>query len=111
MITKDAADEKRYLTKTKNKISRALAREESIYIQYSGAYDKAALEKAFKEDLQNELKDLNVVDVYILQNDNGFNEAYFAIIEDGTYQFQAARLQNEYESTITTTYKFLKVKD
>ena len=34
MITKDAVNEKRYLTKTKNKISKALAREESIYIQY-----------------------------------------------------------------------------
>lgn len=108
MITKDAVNEKRYLTKTKNKISKALAREESIYIQYNDTYNKTGLEEAFKQDLQNELKDLNVVDVYILQNDNGFNEAYFAIIEDGNYQFQAARLQNEYDTIVTTTHNFLK---
>lgn len=108
MITKDAVNEKRYLTKTKNKISKTLAREESIYIQYNDTYNKTGLEEAFKQDLQNELKDLNVVDVYILQNDNGFNEAYFAIIEDGNYQFQAARLQNEYDTIVTTTHNFLK---
>lgn len=108
MITKDAANEKRYLTKTKNKISKALAREESVYIQYNDTYNKAGLEEAFKQDLQNELQDLNVVDVYILQNDNGFNEAYFAIIEDGEYQFQAARLQNEYDTIVITTHNFLK---
>ena len=108
MITKDAANEKRYLTKTKNKISKALAREESVYIQYNDTYNKTGLEEAFKQDLQNELQDLNVVDVYILQNDNGFNEAYFATIEDGNYQFQAARLQNEYDTIVTTTHNFLK---
>lgn len=108
MTTKDAANEKRYLTKTKNKISKALAREESIYIQYDNNYNKAGLEEAFKKDLQNELQDLNVVDVYILQNDNGFNEAYFAIIEDGNCQFQAARLQNEYDTVVTTTHNYLK---
>nr|DAI42711.1 MAG TPA: hypothetical protein [Caudoviricetes sp.] len=108
MITKDAANEKRYLTKTKNKISKALEREESVYIQYNDTCNKAGLEEAFKQDLQNELQDLNVVDVYILQNDNGFNEAYFAIIEDGEYQFQAARLQNEYDTIVITTHNFLK---
>lgn len=108
MITKDVVNEKRYLTKTKNKISKALAREESIYIQYDDNYNKTGLEEAFKKDLQNELQDLSVVDVYILQNDNGFNEAYFAIIEDGNYQFQAARLQNEYDTVVTTTHNYLK---
>ena len=108
MITKDAVNEKRYLTKTKNKISKALAREESVYIQYNDTYNKAGLEEAFKQDLQNELQDLNVVDVYILQNDNGFNEAYFATIKDDNYQFQAARLQNEYDTIVTTTHNFLK---
>lgn len=111
MTEKEINREQRYLTKTKNKISSALMREKSLWIHHKEYPSKEALEEAFKNDLQKALKGFDVVDVYILQNDNGFCKAFFAIIEDGRYQFQAARLPGKYEIMAETTFDFLKVKD
>lgn len=111
MTEKEINREQRYLTKTKNKISNALMREKSLWIHHKNYPSKEALEQAFKDDLQKALKGLNIVDVYILQNDNGYSKAFFAIIEDDKYQYQAARLPGKYEIMAETTFDFLKVKD
>ena len=111
MTDKEINKEKRYVVKTKDKISNALMREKSLWIHHKNYLSKEALEQAFKDDLQKTLKGLNVVDAYILQNENGFCEAFFAIIEDDKYQFQAARLPGKYEIMAETTFDFLKVKD
>ena len=107
MTEKEINKEKRYVIRTKNKISRALMREKSVWIHHKDNPSKEALEQAFKDDLQKALKGLNVVDVYILQNENGFCEAFFAIIEDDKYQYQAARLPGKYEIMAETTFDFL----
>lgn len=111
MTEQEISKASRYITKTKNKISKALMKESSVWIDHKDYSSKEALEQAFKDDLQKTLKDLNVVDVYILQNDNGYSQAFFAIIEDGKYQFQAARLPGIYEIMAETTFDVLKVKD
>lgn len=107
MTEKEINKEKRYVIRTKNKISNALIREKSLWIHHKEYSSKEELEQAFKDDLQKALKGLNVVDVYILQNENGFCEAFFAIIEDDKYQYQAARLPGKYEIMAETTFDFL----
>lgn len=109
MTEKEISKESRYITRTKNKISKALMKESSLWIDHKEFPSREALEQAFKDDLQKTLKDLNVVDVYILQNDNGYSKAFFAIIEDGKYQFQAARLPGRYEIMAETTFDFLNM--
>lgn len=107
MTEKEISKESRYITRTKNKISKALMKESSLWIDHKEFPSREALEQAFKDDLQKTLKDLNIVDVYILQNDNGYSKAFFAIIEDGKYQFQASRLPGKYEIMAETTFDFL----
>lgn len=109
MTEKEISKASRYITRTKNKISKALMKESSLWIDHKDYPSKEALEQAFKDDLQKTLKNLNVVDVYILQNDNGYSKAFFAIIEDGKYQFQAARLPGRYEIMAETTFDFLSM--
>lgn len=107
MADKEINKEKRHVIKTKNKISNVLMREKSLWIHHKEYPSKEALEQAFKDDLQKALKGLNIVDVYILQNDNGYSKAFFAIIEDDKYQYQAARLPGKYEIMAETTFDFL----
>ena len=95
-----------YINNCRRKITDALLDSESTY-KRNKFRTKLEVEAAFKNELQNSLKPFNVVDTFVVESKNKTIGAWFAIIEDDKYQYQASKTygENSLIAVSTATYK------
>lgn len=96
-----------YINNCRRKITDALLDSESTY-KTNKIRTKSEIEADFKDELQNNLKlPFEVVDTFIVTNEYGRIGAWFAIIEDDKYQYQASKTygENSLIAVSTATFK------
>lgn len=96
-----------YINNCRRKITDALLNSESTY-RTNKIRTKSEIEADLKDELQDNLKpSLNVVDTFVVTSDRGGIGAWFAIVEDDKYQYQASRTYTETSviAGTTATYK------
>lgn len=95
-----------YINNCRRKITDVLLNAESTYKE-NGTRTKSEIEADFKSELQNNLKPLNVIDTFTVVGEHDVIGAWFAIIEDGKYQYQASKTygENSLIAVSTATFK------
>nr|DAW68451.1 MAG TPA: hypothetical protein [Caudoviricetes sp.] len=96
-----------YINNCRRKITNALLNSESTY-KTNKIRTKSEIEADLKDELQDNLKpSLNVVDTFVVTNNHGRIGAWFAIVEDDKYQYQASKTfgENSLIAVSTATFK------
>ena len=96
-----------YINNCRRKITDALLDSESTY-KTNKIRTKSEIEAELKDELQDNLKlPFKVVDTFIVTNEYGRIGAWFAIVEDDKYQYQASKTygENSLIAVSTATYK------
>ncbi len=96
-----------YINNCRRKITDALLDSESTY-KTNKIRTKSEIEADLKDELQNNLNlPFKVVDTFIVTNEYGRIGAWFAIVEDDKYQYQASKTygENSLIAVSTATYK------
>lgn len=96
-----------YINNCRRKITDALLNSESTY-KTNKIRTKSEIEADLKDELQDNLKTpFNVVDTFIVTNEYGRIGAWFAIVEDDKYQYQASKTfgENSLIAVSTATFK------
>lgn len=96
-----------YINNCRRKITDALLDSESTY-KTNKIRTKSEIEADLKDELQNNLKlPFEVVDTFIVTNEYGRIGAWFAIVEDDKYQYQASKTygENSLIAVSTATFK------
>lgn len=96
-----------YINNCRRKITDALLDSESTY-KTNKIRTKSEIEADLKDELQNNIKlPFEVVDTFIVTNEYGRIGAWFAIVEDDKYQYQASKTygENSLIAVSTATFK------
>ena len=95
-----------YINNCRRKITDALLNSESTY-KTNKVRTKLEIEADLKDELQNNLKPLNVIDTFVVIGEHKTIGAWFAIVEDDKYQYQASKTygENSLIAVSTATYK------
>ena len=88
----------KYINSCRSKVCSALMDTDTILDK-----DKIKVEADLKSQLQSKLKNFNVVDTYTVVGDHGSIGAWFAIVEDGKYQYQASKTFAENNLIVVAT--------
>lgn len=83
-----------YVNNCRKKITKALLESKSTYKTVNNR-TKKEIEVDLKDELQKNLQPLNVVDTFVVIGDYGCIGAWFAIVEDDKYQYQASKTFSE----------------
>ena len=96
-----------YINNCRRKITDALLNSKSTY-KTNKIRTKSEIEADLKDELQDNLKTpFNVVDTFIVTNEYGRIGAWFTIVEDEKYQYQASKTfgENSLIAVSTATFK------
>lgn len=95
-----------HINNCRRKITNALLDSKSTY-KTNKIRSKSEIEADLKHELQDSLKPpFNVVDTFVVTNEYGRIGAWFAIVEDDKYQYQASKTYSENSLIAVSTATF-----